>query len=327
MDNSKPLVSVIIPCYNCIVGIYETINSVLMQTYQEIEVIIVNDGSNEKTTKVLDSFKNTNVLVLQIPNSGASVARNKGVSVARGKYIQFLDAGDILHPRKIEKQIDSLSNSIEHVSVCYYRIIRNYSSVDKDIFVDQSNFIYSTDDSQDFLINLWGGYDKLNFIQTNCWLIPSDLIKNVGGWRNYRCPDDDGEFFARVVLSSQGIIAVPEVLNYYFMSEDDLHHLSRQSNYNAIKNNLLTIDLKMKYLKNKGNHELLHKAISSQYYVFAVTNYPKHLVLSAIAYRRFLALSCQPPRVLFGGRVIQVIYELFGWRIARIVKFYINKIY
>lgn len=314
-------VSVIIPVFNCKIGLDKTIESVRNQTYQDFEIVIVNDGSDAETTNLLKAIEDDKVFVYHKTNEGAAVARNFGFQKSNGQIVQFLDAGDVIHPDKFKMQIDDLSLNPNKLSLCYYMYFSNYAEIDFNKNINQSHFIYSTDDTQAFLINLWGGYGNMNFIQTNCWMFHRNLVEKVGGWRNYRCPDDDGEFFARLVLASKGIVCTKKVLNYYFNSINDDFHLSRNKNSKYIKNNLLTIDLKYKYILEKGMRNGLEQAIAWQYFVFAVNNYPLHKTLSKIAYNRFNVLNQTPPKLILGGQIIRNITYIFGWKIARLIRF------
>jgi hypothetical protein len=87
-------------------------------------------------------------------------------------------------------------------------------------------------------------------------------------------------------------------------------------------NSLLTIDLKFNSLKNCGYHPLLNRAIAAQYYRFAIDMYPARKNLSAIAWKRFRSLSENPPKIFLGGSMIQLVYIFFGWRTARLIRFY-----
>ena len=153
-----------------------------------------------------------------------------------------------------------------------------------------------------------------------------NLVEKVGGWRNYRCPDDDGEFFARMVLASSGITTVPLVLNFYFQSNNVGSHLSKSKNRKYIKNTLLTIDLKYNYLKRVGERKGIDRAIAAQYYNFSVTNYPLHIDLSTIAFKKFSHFNQTPPRLVLGGKFIGFMSNMLGWKIARTIRFVLREI-
>ncbi|MDD2650679.1 MAG: glycosyltransferase family 2 protein [Candidatus Cloacimonadales bacterium] len=99
------LISVIIPAYNAEKLLADSLNSVVNQTYKNFEVIIVNDGSVDKTADICDSFasKDTRIKYTYQDNAGVSMARNKGMEMSSGKYICFLDADDYYSPTYLEK--------------------------------------------------------------------------------------------------------------------------------------------------------------------------------------------------------------------------------
>jgi GT2 family glycosyltransferase len=232
----------------------------------------------------------------------------------------------LLSANKIEQQIQFLKDSPTSVAVCNYVQFFGEGEPPADLqFPDQSSFIYTSNDPLAFLVNLWGGKGESNFIQTNSWLVPMSLIEKAGGWRAYRCPDDDGEFFARVVLVSEGIVYVPGVMNYYHVSLSE-SRLSRSRVKKYLQNTLLTIDLKHQYLKAKGIHPAMNKAIAIQYLRFAVDNYPAQKLLSMIAYKRYKELEEKAPLPVFGGKVIEWIKKIFGWRVARILRYYTREL-
>jgi len=107
---ANPLVSIIIPCYNNTQYILEAINSAVNQTYQNIEIIVVDDGSDQETKTIINSqITNIDILITQ-DNCGLSTARNRGLDKASGKFIQFLDGDDFLKPEKIYYSLKKLDN-------------------------------------------------------------------------------------------------------------------------------------------------------------------------------------------------------------------------
>ena len=105
------LVSVIIPVYNAEKVIGKTLESVLEQTYRNIEIVLVDDCSKDNSREVIAKYKENHPKIIyyrQLTNQGAGAARNKALEIAKGQYVAFLDADDIWHPTKIEKQIKLL---------------------------------------------------------------------------------------------------------------------------------------------------------------------------------------------------------------------------
>jgi glycosyltransferase involved in cell wall biosynthesis len=100
-----PLISVIIPAYNAERTIVETIQSVQQQTFQDFELIVINDGSKDRTLDLLQDIKDERVKIFSYKNSGLPTARNRGITQFKGEFIAFLDADDLWTPDKLELQL------------------------------------------------------------------------------------------------------------------------------------------------------------------------------------------------------------------------------
>lgn len=102
----NPLVSIIIPCYNAAAFVAETILSVKNQSYTCWELILVNDGSTDSTSSILKDMVQPGIIIVDQPNSGVSVARNNGARIAKGEYIMFLDADDVLSKDFLQSRVN-----------------------------------------------------------------------------------------------------------------------------------------------------------------------------------------------------------------------------
>jgi glycosyltransferase involved in cell wall biosynthesis len=118
---SDPLVSVVVPAYNAAQFIEQTLVSVLTQTYSHFEVLVVDDGSQDRTPDLVRAIaaQDQRVQLLQQPNRGVAAARNLGIQQARGEYIAPLDADDIWYPQKLEKQVQAALDGGASVGVVY----------------------------------------------------------------------------------------------------------------------------------------------------------------------------------------------------------------
>ena len=116
--NNTDLISVIIPTYNRAHVIKRSVQSVLNQTYKNLELIIVDDGSTDNTKEIIDSINDKRIVYVKQENQGASAARNKGIDLAKGKYIAFQDSDDVWHLDKLEKQINALKQNNADVVFC-----------------------------------------------------------------------------------------------------------------------------------------------------------------------------------------------------------------
>jgi glycosyltransferase involved in cell wall biosynthesis len=110
---NAPLVSVIVPAYNAESTILETIASVQQQTFTDFELIVIDDGSSDRTLELLHSVTDTRLLIFSYENGGVCVARNRGISHATGEFIAFLDADDLWTPDKLEAQLAALQQHPE----------------------------------------------------------------------------------------------------------------------------------------------------------------------------------------------------------------------
>lgn len=119
--NFTPLVSVIIPAYNAAKFIAKTIESVLSQTYKNIEVLVIDDGSQDATAEIVRSIaqKDSRVVLLQQENSGVAAARNLGIDKSKGEFIAPIDADDIWYPQNLEKQVQCILQAEPSVGLVY----------------------------------------------------------------------------------------------------------------------------------------------------------------------------------------------------------------
>jgi glycosyltransferase involved in cell wall biosynthesis len=117
----RPLVSVIIPAYNAEAFIQKTIESVLQQTYTNLEVIVVDDGSSDRTAEIVQELAQTDsrLQLIQQFNSGVAAARNLAIEKSQGEFIAPIDADDIWYPTNIEKQVQCMLRSPQSVGVVY----------------------------------------------------------------------------------------------------------------------------------------------------------------------------------------------------------------
>ena len=106
-----PKISVIIPAYNAQNTILETINSVLQQTFSDLELIVINDGSTDRTLELLETVQDTRFKVYSYANGGLPTARNRGIDCAKGEFISFIDADDLWTPDKLELQLKALQQN------------------------------------------------------------------------------------------------------------------------------------------------------------------------------------------------------------------------
>lgn len=318
IDNN-PLVSVIIPLYNAEKYIAETIQNVLEQTYQPIEVIIIDDGSTDKSPSIAKLFEGENVKVFSQTNKGASAARNYGLKEAKGAFIQFLDADDLLSADKIEVQV-AILRSNDLTQVCFCNTVHFFDGDNhKNSTVNKTDLPYLTDYDKpvDLLMNLYSGGWKWGMITIHSWLTPSDLIKKAGYWNESLTVDDDGEFFCRVLLFSSGVKFSRAGTNYYrkYKSKKSLSSMVSESAY---KSGLEAIKLKEKILNEKVSPEIWQKAISYQYFQMATSAFPYYKEISTEALLKVQKFGFKHRAPVLGGLITETIKLIFGWKVAKL---------
>lgn len=125
-NDSGLLVSVIIPVYNVEAYLRESLNSVINQTYGNLEIIIIEDGSTDNSARICDEYRwDDRVLVIHQKNHGLSAARNVGLDRMKGKYVAFLDPDDVYHPYYIQDMLATLEREKADLVICRYKIYKN----------------------------------------------------------------------------------------------------------------------------------------------------------------------------------------------------------
>ncbi|WP_049733515.1 glycosyltransferase family 2 protein [Rhizobium ecuadorense] len=119
--SDQPLVSVVIPAFNASTYIERTLRSAMRQTYAALEIIVINDGSTDDTAKLVEqiAMSDPRIRLLSTPNCGVAAARNTGIEASSGQFVAFLDADDLWHPMKIEKQVSALTRLCSHWAAVY----------------------------------------------------------------------------------------------------------------------------------------------------------------------------------------------------------------
>jgi len=320
---AEPLVSIIIPVFNARKYLSETLTSALNQTWLNIEVIVVDDGSTDDSLEIAKSFKQTRLHIISQHRKGACSARNAGFKIAQGQYIQFLDADDVISTNKIEKQLQLLQYLPGYVGLCTTIYFDN--GTDHKAYVPKHEWVAAgSDNPTDFLIRLYAGstngQEGGGMIQPNAWLTPREIIDRAGLWNENLSVDDDGEFFCRIILASKGISYAPEAVNYY-RKYKHMNNLSAQLNLSGLQSMLKSIDLKQQHLTGSCNHKLVEQIFASHYWNIALMAYPRFKKLSAKAAAKAKEGNYSG-RKYTGGPISNILARFLGWKILRYVSYF-----
>lgn len=253
------LVSVIIPVYNAEKFISDCIDSVLNQSWKQWEVILIDDGSTDDSLSVIKKKvgSDNRFLIVTQQNSGAPAARNYGLSLAKGKYIQFLDADDCLSANKLKNQVQVLESNPNAVA---WSATAKFSQFGYQDNIETKNLILKKKLTRisnpfDFLLCLNGDDGEVSMIQPNAYMASAKLISQSGGWNEdlKYSPDDDSEYFTRVLINAEQIIFDPLSINYYRVSL--LPSVSKRFDRLAAEGALKTVVLKFSTLLKISNEK------------------------------------------------------------------------
>ncbi len=249
------MVSIIIPTYNYAHYLTETLQSVMVQSYNNWECIVVDDGSTDNTHEIVDEFvkKNNKFRYIYQQNKGVSAARNIGIKTAKGNFIQFLDGDDLLQPDKIKSQIEVFKKNPE-VDIVYNQV-RFFD----DGKSQQLRASLQGNKPEDWLPELRtkgkeviACFSKINFLVINSPLIKKNLFDIVGYFDESMKTLEDWDFWMRCAL---------ENCYFYFNKEDSntfalvrAHHGSLSTKTRLMNNGYFM------FLE----HTLSHKNISAK---------------------------------------------------------------
>ena len=211
----KQLVSVVIPLYNAEKYIEETIQSILDQTYKEIEIVIVDDGSTDQSPAIVKELGEKypgKVRYVHQSNQGVSVARNTGIENATGEYIAFLDSDDLWHPTKLEKQVKSMHTN--EMNACYCGYMNFYEETSEKV-KHVTNFVKG-DMAKAYLTHQV-------VAQTSTWIFKRSIVMDHHIRFTPGCSwGEDLEFLFKL-MSVTNVCYVDEYLTYYrILSEGNL---------------------------------------------------------------------------------------------------------
>jgi glycosyltransferase involved in cell wall biosynthesis len=252
-----PLVSILIPAYNAERWIADTIKSALNQAWPRKEIVVVDDGSSDQTLQVARQFASKTVSIVTQKNQGASAARNKAFELCQGSYIQWLDADDLLAPDKISRQMEAANE-------CHSKRML-FSSA-------WGAFMYRVSKAQFSPTSLWCNLSPVDWLlrkmgqnlhmQTATWLVSRELTEAAGPWDTRLSLDDDGEYFCRVVLASNGIRFVSEAKVFY--RQPGFHRLSSiDRSDKKLESQFLSMQLHVGYLRSLEESETVRAACLS----------------------------------------------------------------
>ena len=243
-------ISIVIPCYNASDTVGATINSGLIQTYPSLEIICVDDGSTDRTLKFLYEMQRefpSQIRVISQTNAGASAARNAGLHCAKGAYVQFLDADDVLMPKKLLRQSSLALTKGQPALIAGSYYLHQ---------LDGKTRLFTTR-AQD----PWIALSQVQLGITSANLFRRDILLSIGGWDKQRQSSQEYDLMFRMLKKTPDVVFDEEPLTFVYQRADSI------SNSNLIANDVRRIrhvgEIREYLLRNSANDKALEAAESA----------------------------------------------------------------
>jgi glycosyltransferase involved in cell wall biosynthesis len=279
---------------------------VLRQSWEHIELIVVNDGSTDRTADIAESSNDSRVRCVHQEHRGASAARNRGVRDATGELLQFLDADDLLSSSKIEVQIAALaSGDSSAVASCAWA---KFESSPQGAKVHEER-VWRVQDPVEWLVRSLSGDGMM---QPAGWLVPRSVARAAGEWDESLTLHDDGEYFARVLVNASRNFFTGDATIFY---REVAQSLSRRRDRKAIESALAVCKSRHRTLLGARDDREARRAIATQYAQFAYEFDGVAHDLATEALDILDRLGAAPANVT-GGKTFRRLTSVVGFRDA-----------
>lgn len=251
MQKTQPLISVIVPVYKVEKYLPSCIDSLIAQTHENLEIILVDDGSPDNCGKICDEYakKYPHIRAVHKENGGLSSARNAGMREMHGEYVSFVDSDDTIRPEMIETLYNNLTQSSADISICKFEYCSKQEGNERDERPCEHELkVFSRDEALENLLigKYYGG-------QMCTKLFKSEIIKDLYLDESILFIEDL-EFSTRAMIKAEKVCYTPAVLYNYFLRDSSLLHSAfAPKHYTAHEAGLKII----KALKENGLYEKL----------------------------------------------------------------------
>lgn len=221
---TQPLVSVLMPLYNKAAFVAEAIESVLNQTYPNIEIIIVDDGSTDNSFEIAKRYESAKIFLFKQENKGVSSARNTAFRHSKGDFIQYLDADDVLDPRKIEEQVKILRGSPDALTTAQQCIGFKIAKDGQIQTFERPLLSKNYDNPFAFLMA-----EVRQPVHVHSWLIPRNLMNQAGIWNETMTIFEERDLYLRLVPFASKIVYCHSAMCYWRLPISTDHYSKRNS--------------------------------------------------------------------------------------------------
>lgn len=314
--HKQPLVSICIPAYNAAHFIYDCINSLINQSYQNIEIIIVDDGSTDSTLAVIKGFTDFRLKLIEQENKGQCNAANRAFEASTGDYIKFFDADDILSEDFIKNQVERLNGRTNAVaSASWGRFYKN----DINTFLLNPEVVWRDKKPLEWLISSLNG---VCMMQCALWLIPRRILNNSGLWNEKLTLINDFEFFIRVLLTSEEILFTENAILYYRSGIEN--SLSGSKSKAAYQSAYTSTELGVKHILNFENSGRTREVCANTFQLWSYEFYPSEIELYHKSNSWVKKLGGSKLKFPAGGKT-KLLNGFLGWKLVKKFKLLLQK--
>lgn len=317
-------ISVIIPIYNVGYYLQQCVNSVIKQTYENIEIILVDDGSNDECPAICDTYakKYSNVKVVHKPNGGLSDARNVGIQNSTGDYLLFLDADDFWKDlTAIQSLVDRIN--ITHADLINFSYIKYYEDLNKyDNYFENIESL-SLDMSKSERINYL--LDNNLYIASACnKLVKKSLFEDDDLYFVKGIYSEDIDWCLRLLIKANRPDFICENFYCYRQRSDSITHTINDKKCQDLTNNILNCFSIVE--KNDSLKDSLYRYVSYQFGTFFITqalaeNYQSDCINKLSKYKWILKYHSNNKKLI----VLNIMVTLFGYRLTcKIIRLFIR---
>ena len=306
------LVSICIPCHNAEEYVGAALDSVLAQTWPNIEVIVVNDGSTDGSKEILAGYDGERVRVIHKQCGSAAKARNLALRMARGGYIKFFDADDLMSPEMLSLQMARLKGRLDAVASSEWG---RFQKDDLGSFKINPESVWRDMDATDWLVEAWA--DARPMMQPGMFLIPRELIEIAGEWDEELTLIDDFEFFARIISQAKDVLFSKGATLYY--RSRLIGSLSGMRGPEAVESAFHSLMRGTEQLLSRRSDLAARLSCANLLQDFIYTYYPSYSDLRGEVAEKIIALGgsdLQPD----GPPKFQLVRKFTGWKTARLLQ-------
>jgi glycosyltransferase involved in cell wall biosynthesis len=304
-----PLVSVCIPMYNVSEYIEETLQRILKQSYENIEIVVVDDHSTDTSYAMAKSFESDIVKVYKNNKKGGNAARNYAFEKAKGEYIKFMDADDYCSDTMVEKQLerilqDGTENTLIHSPLKMLEPNGNFLEPPRSIDKDYTPGI-------ELLIAIWkrGGFNI-----PHSHLMHRNLVIKAGSWDEKILKNQDGEFFARVAATADQSLSVNNVFAIWRQTKKGVSTQTSLAAHSSVIDTFEVITYSLIQYENSMEMSLI---CGNYIGGFVYGNYPE--IKSLMPKINKLLKKVDSSLLLPNRKIVTLFRFCFGWKVALVL--------